>query len=82
MIEPEEMATYPRHEALISPPQLADYLGVPLSTLYNWRSRRIGPPAYRIGRHVRFRRQDIEAWLENLRDDRAEQADWPAGGEQ
>ena len=47
---------YGNGQALISPPQLADYLGVPLSTLYNWRSRRIGPPAYRIGRHVRFRR--------------------------
>ena len=41
MIKPEKSADYGRSEALMGPSQLADYMNVPLSTLYNWRSRRL-----------------------------------------
>ncbi len=50
-------------EALISPPRLAEILDVPLHTLYSWRKRRIGPKAIRVGRHLRYRPADVEAWL-------------------
>ncbi|MET8680918.1 helix-turn-helix domain-containing protein [Streptomyces sp. NPDC004647] len=47
---------------LLTPPQTAEFLAVPLSTLYSqW--RRWGLPAYRVGRHLRFRERDLEAWL-------------------
>jgi hypothetical protein len=32
-------------------------------TLYRWRHRGDGPVGYRIGRHVRYRREAVEAWL-------------------
>lgn len=48
----------------LSPQGLADYLGVPVSTVYGWRHRHEGPRGLRVGRHVRYRRSDVEAWLE------------------
>jgi excisionase family DNA binding protein len=47
---------------------LATYLDVPVATIYRWRYRRQGPLGYRIGRHVRYRTDDIERWLEAQRD--------------
>lgn len=48
----------------LSPEELANYLSIPLSTVYVWRSRGGGPKGKKIGRHVRYRRSDVEAWLE------------------
>jgi excisionase family DNA binding protein len=42
---------------------LADYLGVPVATIYAWRYRRQGPPGFRVGRHLRFRWSDVERWI-------------------
>ncbi len=59
-------------ERLLSLPEVAEYLGVPLPTLYQWRSRGEGPPGHKIGKHVRVRRDDLEAWLaEHADPDRA-----------
>ena len=43
-------------------------LDVPVRTVYAWRSRGLGPRGYKIGRHIRFRRSDVEAWLERQAD--------------
>jgi excisionase family DNA binding protein len=51
-------------EPLIDVQQLADYLDVPVKTLYAWRHRREGPPAFRVGRHLRYRRTDIQQWIQ------------------
>ncbi|MDQ3103704.1 MAG: helix-turn-helix domain-containing protein [Actinomycetota bacterium] len=48
--------------------QIADELCIPLRTLYAQRSRGVGPRGYRIGKHVRVRRADLEAWLERQSD--------------
>jgi excisionase family DNA binding protein len=40
--------------------ELATYLGVPVTTLYAWRYKRKGPPALRVGRHLRYRWTDID----------------------
>jgi excisionase family DNA binding protein len=53
---------------LLSPPEVAAFLGVPLQTIYRWRYRHEGPRGYRVGRHVRYRVTDIERWLEEHRD--------------
>ncbi|ADP79352.1 helix-turn-helix transcriptional regulator [Pseudofrankia inefficax] len=42
---------------------LAEYLGVPVNTIYKWRTTGEGPTGLRIGRHVRYRREDVTAWL-------------------
>ena len=43
---------------------LAEEIGVPAATVYGWNHKGTGPRFYRVGRHVRYRRADIEAWLE------------------
>jgi predicted DNA-binding transcriptional regulator AlpA len=43
------------------------FLGVPVGTLYQWRYMRIGPPAYRVGRHIRYDPVSVRTWL-NTRD--------------
>ncbi|MEN8041342.1 MAG: helix-turn-helix domain-containing protein [Actinomycetota bacterium] len=52
-------------DRLLTVEDLAEYLGVPVATLYAWRYRRQGPPGFRVGRHVRFRWSDVEAWIED-----------------
>ena len=44
--------------------QVADYLQIPRGTLYQWRHRGTGPLGIRVGRFVRYRVADVEAWLE------------------
>ncbi|MGH8985242.1 MAG: helix-turn-helix transcriptional regulator [Acidimicrobiia bacterium] len=53
---------------LLSPADVAAYLAVPLRTVYAWRSRGVGPRGYRVGRHVRYMLDDVNAWLEDHRD--------------
>ena len=50
-------------EPLLTVPELARYLGIPVKTLYAWRYRRLGPPALRVGRHLRYRVRDVEEWM-------------------
>ena len=57
-----------RHKGLLSPEQLAEYLGVPLATVYRWRARKTGPRGLRVGRHVRYRWADVQAWLDRQSD--------------
>jgi excisionase family DNA binding protein len=51
-------------ERLMAPAEVADYLSVPLQTVYLWNSQGTGPRSHRVGRHTRYRRADVEAWLE------------------
>lgn len=48
----------------LSPESLAEWLGVPLQTVYVWNSKGTGPSYSRFGRHVRYRRRDVEAWAQ------------------
>ncbi|TQM42634.1 helix-turn-helix transcriptional regulator [Halopolyspora algeriensis] len=48
----------------LSPKELAEHLGVSKRTIDTWRQRGEGPRAYRVGRHLRFSVEDVEAWLE------------------
>ena len=43
--------------------EVAAYLRVPVETLYTWRKRRFGPPAARVGRHLRYDPADVRAWF-------------------
>lgn len=52
-------------EPLWSIQQLSDFLQVPVKTIYRWRDIGEGPRGYRVGRHLRFRRADVMAWLED-----------------
>jgi excisionase family DNA binding protein len=57
-------------DRLMTLAELAEMLGIPVNTLYGWRCRGDGPPGYRIGRHIRYRRAAVEAWLETQTDHR------------
>ncbi|MGC4784107.1 helix-turn-helix transcriptional regulator [Micromonospora zamorensis] len=50
-------------EPLWTVEEVSAYLGVPIATLYQWRHRRVGPRASRIGRHLRYDPADVRAWL-------------------
>jgi excisionase family DNA binding protein len=50
-------------DRLLTVQDLADYLGVPVTTLYQWRHRKEGPPGFRVGRHLRYRWDDVEEWI-------------------
>ena len=63
LLTKEEAVTTLKAAEWISPEQLAAEMDIPVKTIYQWRYRGTGPRAHRIGRHVRYRRRDIEAWL-------------------
>jgi excisionase family DNA binding protein len=52
-------------EGLWTAEQVAEYLNVPLGTLYQWSHRRQGPKVMRVGRYLRYRRADVESWLKD-----------------
>ena len=54
--------------SLLTVNDLARLLRVPRGTIYAWRTRGEGPKGLRIGRHVRFRLEDVEAWLRTRED--------------
>ena len=47
---------------------LSEKLDIPLRTIYAWRQRGEGPPAYRVGKHLRYRASDVEQWLAERHD--------------
>ena len=49
---------------LMTPKEVADYLGIELETLNNWRcTKRYSLPYTKIGRLVRYRADDVEAFV-------------------
>ena len=51
-------------DQLLTVEDLAEYFEVPVATVYAWRHRRQGPTGFRVGRHLRFRRSDVERWID------------------
>ena len=39
------------------------FLRVPTATLYQWRHHRVGPPAFKVGRHLRYDPAAVRSWL-------------------
>lgn len=48
---------------LMTPEEVAALARVPLATVRYWRYSGDGPPGFRIGRRVRYRREAVEQWL-------------------
>lgn len=46
--------------------ELARLLGVSRSTMNRWRDGGVGPPEFRVDRSVRFRRSDVDKWVEQM----------------
>lgn len=43
---------------------LAEFVKKPESTVRHWRQTGTGPSYFRLGKSVRYRREDVEKWLE------------------
>jgi excisionase family DNA binding protein len=50
-------------QRLLTIDEVSDLLGVPVRTLYRWRQIGYGPTAGRIGKHLRYRADDVEAFV-------------------
>ena len=61
-----------RLDAVVTLSQLASQLGVSVQTLYDLRSQGRGPRGFRVGRELRFRVSEVEAWLAQVEADDAE----------
>lgn len=51
-------------DRLLSRREVADLLRVPVPTLEHWAFKGTGPRYFRVGRHVRYRLEDVQEWLE------------------
>jgi excisionase family DNA binding protein len=48
---------------LLTIDEAAAYLKVPVETLRKWRSQGHGPKAVKLGRHLRYRLDEIDRWI-------------------
>ena len=55
-------------DPLLSIDELAEYPGVPIKTIYEWRQSGRGPVGIRMGRHLKFAVSDVRAWLDEKRE--------------
>ncbi|KUM73766.1 helix-turn-helix domain-containing protein [Streptomyces griseorubiginosus] len=53
-------------ERYLTPNDVAELLRVPVETLYQWRLKRTGPPAFRVGRHLRYDPARLREWVHGL----------------
>jgi excisionase family DNA binding protein len=72
----DRMLTSTNLEPLMSTEDVSRYYNVPVATLYRWRYLGTGPRSFVVGRHRRYRRADVLAWLEQ----RAEPDEAAGGG--
>jgi predicted DNA-binding transcriptional regulator AlpA len=42
---------------------VSTWIGIPAGTLAQWRYLGKGPAYVKVGRHVRYRAEDVDAWL-------------------
>ncbi|HEX5403517.1 MAG TPA: helix-turn-helix domain-containing protein [Pseudonocardiaceae bacterium] len=63
---PSDLGTF---EPLWTVDDVSAFLGIPVHTLYQWRTNRKGPPARRVGKHLRYRPDDVRTWFDALDQD-------------
>ena len=67
-MNPVEHSEVKSLDRLLSAQELAEYLEIPVATLYTWRYRSEGPRGFRVGRHLRYRWADVKAWIDHQLD--------------
>ncbi len=58
--------TTTRPDQLWTAQDVAEYLQVPVKTLYRWRTYGYGPTGRRVGKYIRYRQHDVVSWLDAL----------------
>jgi excisionase family DNA binding protein len=59
-------------ERLMTEQEVADYLVVHIATVRRMRRAGTGPPVVWVGRYPRYRRSEVDAWLDRHPDQRPE----------
>lgn len=62
-MRPENITATDLSDQWLSPKEICTQLQIPEQTFYQWRVKHQGPPAYRIGSHLRIRKTDFDRWL-------------------
>lgn len=60
---PTDLDGSPAFEPLLTVEEVSLWLRKPKGTLYAWRSRGLGPRAYKVGNELRYMRRDVLQWL-------------------
>jgi excisionase family DNA binding protein len=50
-------------EELLKIGEASDYLRISIETLRKWRSQGTGPRAAKLGKHLRYRRSELDRWV-------------------
>ena len=58
------------YDPLLSIEEVSEWLGIPRGTLYQWRTRQQGPRAIKVGGALRYRRAEVESYLDQHTDPR------------
>lgn len=51
-------------DELLTINELARMLKVPVGTIHQWNYRRTGPVGFMVGRSLRWRKGEVEAWID------------------
>lgn len=51
---------------LLTVKELSEWAQVPVSTLYQWNFKEIGPRPMKFGKHLRYSREVLRHWMEGL----------------
>jgi len=52
-------------EKLLSTKELSEYLGIAVSTIIEYRMNNSGPIYAKLGHLVRYKKSDVDAWVES-----------------
>lgn len=58
------------YDPLLTIEEVSQWLGIPRGTLYQWRTRKQGPRAIKVGGALRYRRAEVELYLDQHTDPR------------
>jgi len=61
---PPRLANQVARRIALTTPEAADYLGLAVSTLNKWRCHGGGPEFLKLGRAVRYRKDDLDRFVE------------------
>ena len=53
---------------LLSLEDLAEIIGIPVTTLRYWRFQGTGPKSFKLGKHIKYDRAEVERWIQAQRE--------------
>lgn len=62
------MASHDEPDRLLCIEEVSAMLQLPVATIYKQRSMGLFCPAYKLGRHLRWKRTELLGWIETKRD--------------